>query len=94
MTNSRKLISALLLATSAMSGTAFAQTADTAPQDMPTDGSEIIVTGTRATGMQAADSAAPIQLLGEAARARAVADWDREAILSAFESELNALGKT
>ena len=70
MTNSRKLISALLLATSALSASAFAQTADTAPQDTPTDGSEIIVTGTRATGMQAADSAAPIQLLGEAALER------------------------
>jgi glycosyltransferase involved in cell wall biosynthesis len=33
--------------------------------------------------------------LGEAARARAVADWDREALLSAFESELRAaVGKT
>jgi len=33
------------------------------------------------------------QLLGEAARARAVAEWDREAILAAFESELEALGR-
>jgi glycosyltransferase involved in cell wall biosynthesis len=33
------------------------------------------------------------QLLGEAARARAVAEWDREAILTAFESELKALGR-
>lgn len=67
MTNSRKLISALLLATSALSASAYAQTADTAPQDVPADGSEIIVTGTRSTGMQAAESATPIQLLGDAA---------------------------
>ena len=32
--------------------------------------------------------------LGERARTRALAEWDREAILGAFESELKALGRT
>jgi hypothetical protein len=31
--------------------------------------------------------------LGEAARARAVAEWDREAILSAFESEFRTVAE-
>ena len=66
MTNSRRLTTAMLVATSMLSSAAFAQTA---PADEPpaSEGSEIIVTGTRSTGMQAAESAAPVQLLNEGA---------------------------
>ncbi len=55
---------AMLMATSALA--AFPAHAQTAPAAEPQEdeGSEIIVTGTRASGMQAAESAAPIQILG------------------------------
>jgi iron complex outermembrane receptor protein len=68
MIMSRRLINTLLLATSAMSTAAFAQSE--APQAAPEEGNEIIVTGTRASGMMAADSAAPIQLVGADALTR------------------------
>jgi iron complex outermembrane receptor protein len=66
MITNRRLIHALLFATVALPSMAYAQTDEVAPQaEAPAEGSgEIIVTGTRATGMQAADSAAPIQLIG------------------------------
>jgi len=65
MITSRRLIHALLFATVALPSMAYAQTDDAAPQAEPApEAGEIIVTGTRATGMQAADSAAPIQLIG------------------------------
>ncbi len=58
----------LLLASTAMSTTAMAQDA---PAPVPVeDSSMIIVTGTRATGQMAADSAAPIQLLSDDALTR------------------------
>ncbi|MCW2393011.1 iron complex outermembrane receptor protein [Sphingobium sp. B1D7B] len=63
----RRNIAALLLLTSAaIPAAAVAQTAET-PQEPPADGGEIIVTGTRSTGMMAAESAAPIQLLSSSA---------------------------
>ena len=52
-----------LFATTALSTAANAQDT-TAPAD---EGEEIIVTGTRAVGTQAAESAAPIQLLSDTA---------------------------
>ena len=52
----------LILASSWSAG-ALAQTPPQEPQT--DDGTAIIVTGTRAVGMQAAESAAPIQVLGE-----------------------------
>ena len=66
MTMRRGLTNALLLATVALPSMAYAQTDEVAPQAAPASESsgEIIVTGTRATGMQVADSAAPIQLIG------------------------------
>ncbi len=66
MITNRRLIHALLFATVALPSMAYAQTDEVTPQaEAPAEGSgEIIVTGTRATGMQAADSAAPIQLIG------------------------------
>lgn len=60
-----------LFASTALSTAAHAQTetADALPQETAAadEGQEIIVTGTRATGQRAADSAAPIQLLSEEA---------------------------
>ncbi|MBO9579479.1 MAG: TonB-dependent receptor [Sphingobium sp.] len=51
-----------------MPGIAYAQTNEAPPPEAPAaEAGEIIVTGTRATGMQAADSAAPIQLIGSEA---------------------------
>ena len=61
----KKISFSVLLASTALS----AAQAQTAPAEEP-EGSEIIVTGTRATGMQAADSAAPVQLLSEGALAK------------------------
>jgi iron complex outermembrane receptor protein len=69
MTKNRGLISSLLIATCLVPVAAHAQSEAVSPQDA-TDGTEIIVTGTRATGMQAADSAAPIQVLGSDALTR------------------------
>ncbi|KRA82679.1 TonB-dependent receptor plug domain-containing protein [Altererythrobacter sp. Root672] len=62
---SRTFIS-LLLASSTLSA-AHAQTTDAEPtldETAPADENVIMVTGTRATGQQAADSASPIRLLG------------------------------
>jgi iron complex outermembrane receptor protein len=71
MITSRRTLHALLFAASALPSMACAQTGDVAaPQSAPEEAGEIIVTGTRATGMQAADSAAPIQLLGADALAK------------------------
>lgn len=63
MTRFSALKLSLILASS-WSASAIAQEA---PQEAPQvdEGTAIIVTGTRAVGMQAADSAAPIQVLGE-----------------------------
>jgi iron complex outermembrane receptor protein len=75
MSRISKTFCTILLASSALS-TAHAQSIEApalAAEDSAADvaeGSEIIVTGTRAAGQQAAESAAPIQLLSEAAIAR------------------------
>ena len=58
-----KTLTIALFATTALSTAANAQDT-TAPAD---EGEEIIVTGTRAVGTQAAESAAPIQLLSDTA---------------------------
>lgn len=54
---------ASLLATTALPTIAMAQDAP-APAPDPQAGQDIIVTGTRVTGMRAADSAAPVQVVG------------------------------
>lgn len=61
----RHFASLLLVTSAAYPIAASAQSLET-PQ-AAAEGGEIIVTGTRASGMQAAESAAPIQLLGETA---------------------------
>jgi iron complex outermembrane receptor protein len=70
-----KAISAFLLSSTAFSGVAQAQDAaepiDVTPEalaDIP-EGEAIIVTGTRAVGTQAVESAAPVQVLGSEALA-------------------------
>ncbi len=71
MSRISKTLTIALFASTALSAAARAQTApaDTAPQETAAadEGTEIIVTGTRATGQMAAQSAAPIQLLSEEA---------------------------
>lgn len=69
MITRRRLTNALLFAASTLPSAAYAQTEPAAPQEAAAEetGGDIIVTGTRATGMIAAESAAPIQLLSEAA---------------------------
>lgn len=67
MTRLSALKLSLILASS-WSACALAQEAPQEPQ--VDEGSAIIVTGTRAVGMQATDSAAPIQVLGQDAIAR------------------------
>ena len=64
MTRFSALKLSLILASS-WSACAIAQEAQEAPQ--VDEGTAIIVTGTRAVGIQAADSAAPVQVLGEEA---------------------------
>jgi iron complex outermembrane receptor protein len=79
-----KAVSALLLSSTALAGVAQAQDAQ-APEGQPIDvtdevlsdthaeapaGDEIIVTGSRAVGLQAADAAAPVTVLGTEALAR------------------------
>ena len=59
---SRMAVAAVLLATSSMAQAADAAAADAA--GAAPAGEEIIVTGTRATGITAAESAAPIKLVG------------------------------
>ncbi len=67
MKSSHRLMYTLLLATSALPSLAFAQ-ASSAPSDASAgQGEDIIITGTRARGVQAVDSAAPIQMVSEAA---------------------------
>ncbi|HTN14673.1 MAG TPA: TonB-dependent receptor [Sphingomonadaceae bacterium] len=61
-----KLLATALFASTALSTTALAQTAPSEAAGEE-DGGAIIVTGTRAIGMQAADSVAPIQLISESA---------------------------
>lgn len=58
MSRISKICTSVFLASTSLS-VAYAQPA----ADQPAEEGEIIVTGTRATGMQAADSAAPVQLL-------------------------------
>lgn len=78
MSRTFKIFTAALLSGSTLSGTAYAQSADTpapadetATADAPAAPStDIIVTGTRNIGTKAADSAAPIQLLSQDAIAR------------------------
>jgi len=65
----RTLFTALLLASSAFPTVAYAQAGEAAA-DAPPEGEEIIVTGTRTSGMQAAQSAAPVQLLSADSLAR------------------------
>lgn len=61
-----KTLTLALLATTVLSTSAYAQTAPAeAEAQLPEEGGEIIVTGTRATGQQAAEAAAPIQLLSQ-----------------------------
>jgi iron complex outermembrane receptor protein len=62
----------LLASTALVAVPSMAQTADTLPQSSEEDtgAGEIIVTGTRAVGQLAAESAAPIQLLSEDSLAR------------------------
>ncbi len=73
MSRTFKFLTATLLASSALAGTAQAQATPPAPADEaaaeapPAAGGDIIVTGTRAAGQQAAQSAAPIQLVSEEA---------------------------
>ncbi len=78
MTLCRTITATLLLAGSATSTIAIAQTspgtpavsASPEPEAPVADGGEIIVTGTRSVGTQAAESAAPIQLLTSDALSR------------------------
>ena len=79
MLRNTKLLSVALYASTALvaiglAGVAHAEDAAPAPaaaEDAPVDaGSEIIVTGTRAAGQQAANAAAPIQLLSQDAISR------------------------
>jgi iron complex outermembrane receptor protein len=65
--NSKAKIVLSLLVASSWSSVAFAQEAAVPAEAAPADGGEIIVTGTRATGLQAVESAAPVQVLGEEA---------------------------
>ncbi len=73
MSRTFNTISAALLASSALAGSAYAQSAPPAPVDESAteeavdDGTELVVTGTRATGQMAAQSATPIQVLNEEA---------------------------
>ncbi|MFX9038821.1 hypothetical protein ABTN43_19570, partial [Acinetobacter baumannii] len=62
-----KIALASLLASTAISTAAFAQEAPAAEAAAPATAEDIIVTGTRTTGLRAADSAAPIQLVGASA---------------------------
>ncbi|WP_408589102.1 TonB-dependent receptor plug domain-containing protein [Novosphingobium sp.] len=62
-----KIAFATLLASTAISTSAFAQEAPAAAEASAPVAEDIIVTGTRTTGMRAADSAAPIQLVGSSA---------------------------
>ena len=64
MTRLSALKLSLILASS-WSACAMAQEPQVAQEPQSDDGAAIIVTGTRAVGMQAAESAAPIQVLGE-----------------------------
>ena len=59
-------VSTIALAAALMASNAFAADASSAPTDV----SAVIVTGTRVTGMKAADSAAPIELVGSEALRR------------------------
>ena len=58
-----KIVTTALLSTTAIPA-AWAQEAPQADANAPADSDAIIVTGTRVTGMRAADSAAPIQVVG------------------------------
>jgi iron complex outermembrane receptor protein len=69
MITNRRLFAAMLLASSALPTASYAQT-EVSQDAAIGEGSEIIVTGTRASGMMAAESAAPIQLLSEDALSR------------------------
>jgi iron complex outermembrane receptor protein len=83
-----RILSTALLAGTAIPTAAFAQTApaDAAPE--ATGGSEIIVTGTRTTGMRAQDSAAPIQVVGAQAM-QAVGQQDLSQVLAQSLPSLN-----
>ncbi|HEX7858112.1 MAG TPA: TonB-dependent receptor [Sphingobium sp.] len=62
MSRLSKICTSVLLASTSLS-VAYAQSAEDTPKAV--DNGEIIVTGTRATGMLAAESAAPVQLLSQ-----------------------------
>ena len=75
----------------AASGTALARAIEGAGIAVPPGDPAAMAAAVRALAQDTGRRKA----LGEAARARAMAEWDREAILSAFESELRAaVGKT
>jgi iron complex outermembrane receptor protein len=70
-----RIYTAALAATTALAGLALssaahAQAADASAAAAPADGGEIIVTGTRASGQQVAEAAAPIQLISQDALTR------------------------
>jgi len=75
----KSLLGVSTLALLACAGSAWAQTADSSV-------SEVIVTGTRQTGIKAADSAAPIQLVGKDQLIRTGAQDLADALTSAVPS--------
>jgi iron complex outermembrane receptor protein len=67
MSRISRTFSSFLYVSTALTGTAFAQVSDKPAEAEAEAPSEIVVTGTRGAGRIAADSATPIQLVGEAA---------------------------
>jgi iron complex outermembrane receptor protein len=67
MSRISRTFSSFLYVSTALTGTAFAQVSDKPAEAAAEAPSEIVVTGTRGAGRIAADSATPIQLVGEAA---------------------------
>ena len=70
MSHALKTSAIFLLASTALSAPVMAQTSTEEAETAPASGEVIIVTGTRAAGQVAAQSAAPIQLLSEDALTR------------------------
>ena len=85
-------IGSLSLVLSLNSGGASAQNsaANTATEASPEGLEEIVVTGTRQTGLKAADSAAPIQILGAEILARTASQPDLIQTLAAIVPSLTA----
>ena len=82
-----KIVSTALLTSTAISTSAFAQAAPAADASAA-DINTIIVTGTRTTGMRAADSPAPIQIIGAQAM-QAVGQQDLTQVLAQSLPSLN-----